>query len=280
MGRNIAENLVRLGARVELVSVLGDDDHSARLEASCASIGIGLEGSLRLRGGPASHYLCILDSDGSLAGAVAAMDSIDRLSPDRLEAVSRVLDSADLVMIDANVPETSIAWLAARYPKGTAGPLLGFDPVSVAKAARGASSLGSFSFAKPNRAEAAVLAGRFGQGRRARSKLTGGPCRPSSRAGPRRGIHLSRTRRGSSPRAPAVRPSRATSLRPMGRERWLARLPSGGRRLAPVSSSGAGDAASAAIAWACLWARAWAIVALWPSRPPCSQPPRNRPSIR
>lgn len=252
VGRNIAENLVRLGARVELVSVLGGDDHSARLEASCASIGIGLEGSLRLRGGPASHYLCILDSDGSLAGAVAAMDSIDSLSPDRLEAVSSVLDRADLVMIDANVPETSIAWLAARYPKGTAGPLLGFDPVSVAKAARGASSLGSFSFAKPNRAEAAVLAGL--------SAKDAAPDRnsPAALAGllRARGLGEAFISLGveglfaEGPGGAAV--ARDKPAVPMGRERWLARLPSEGRRLAPVSSSGAGDAASAAIAWSLL----------------------------
>lgn len=245
VGRNIAENLVRLGVRVELVSVLGDDDHSARLEESCVSIGIGLEGSLRLPGRSASRYLCILDSDGSLAGAVAAMDSIDSLSPGRLEAISSLLDSATLIMVDANIPEASIAWLAARYPRGSGGPILGFDPVSVAKAARGAASLGSFSFAKPNRAEAAVLAG-FEPAASARESS------PESLAGllRARGLGEAFISLGAEGLW-AEGPGDATAA-PAGHERWLARLPNEAGRLALVNASGAGDAASAAIAWGML----------------------------
>jgi hypothetical protein len=81
------------------------------------------------------------------------------MSPERLEERAFLLDSADLIIVDANIPENPIKWLAERYPKGKQGPLLGFDPVSVQKAARGADSLASFTFAKPNRAEAALLAG-------------------------------------------------------------------------------------------------------------------------
>jgi len=130
VGRNIAENLVRLGVRVELVSALGDDDFSHSLEDSCASIGIGLSGSLRLKRSPASLYLCLLDSDGSLVGAVCSMDSIDALLPERLAERAPLLDSADLILVDANVPEASIAWLAARYPQGGGRPILGFDPAA------------------------------------------------------------------------------------------------------------------------------------------------------
>ena len=36
VGRNIAENLVRLGVRVELFSVLGDDDSSSTLSESAS----------------------------------------------------------------------------------------------------------------------------------------------------------------------------------------------------------------------------------------------------
>jgi pseudouridine kinase len=239
VGRNIAENLVRLGARVELVSVLGDDDHSARLEESCASIGIGLAGVLRLQGVPASQYLCILDSDGSLAGAVAAMDSIERLSPQRLEERVSLLDSADIVIVDANISEDSIAWLARRYPKSARRPLLGFDPVSVAKAAKGASSLGAFSFAKPNRAEAAILVG-LAAGQGATALATATTLATALRA---KGLGEAFVSSGSE----------GLCAEGAGGERWVARLPSpGGHSLAAVNASGAGDAACAAIAWGLL----------------------------
>ncbi len=245
VGRNIAENLVRLGARVELLSVLGDDDYSARLEESCASIGIGLRGSLRLRGVAASQYLCILDSDGSLAGAVAAMDSIERLSPQRLEERASLLDSADIIILDANISEDSIAWLARRYPKGARRPLLGFDPVSVTKAAKGASSLGSFSFAKPNRGEAAVLAGLPA----GESAMTLSPAMTLASAM----TFASALRAKGLGEAFVSSGSGGLCAEGAGGERWVARLPSpDGPGLAAVNASGAGDAACAAIAWGLL----------------------------
>jgi pseudouridine kinase len=229
VGRNIAENLARLGARVELMSVLGDDDFSRILEDSCASVGIGLSGCLRLPNSPASRYLCLLDADGSLVGAVCAMDTIDGFLPERLAERAPLLDQADLVLVDANLPEASIAWLAARYPRGTRKPLLGFDPVSVKKSVRGKASLGSFAFAKPNREEAAVLTG-------LPASTEPAELAKALRATGVSDVFLSLGTEGLLAEGPA--------------ERWLAHLPqtlpSG---LAKINASGAGDAATAAIAW-------------------------------
>jgi pseudouridine kinase len=243
VGRNIAENLARLGARVELVTVMGDDEYSTWLEHSCASVGIGLAAALRLQNSPASQYLCILDTDGSLAGAVAAMEAIDLLSPQRLEERAALLDSADLIMVDANVPEASILWLAARYPRGTKRPLLGFDPVSASKAARGASSLGCFAFAKPNRAEAAVLAGLAGGA---------GPTDAAALAGALRARGLGEA--FVSLGGEGVLAEGGLEGDPEGEvERWVARIPARpGPGLEQVNLSGAGDAACAAIAWGLL----------------------------
>ncbi|MDP3177474.1 MAG: PfkB family carbohydrate kinase, partial [Spirochaetaceae bacterium] len=74
VGRNIAENLVRLGRSVELVTVLGTDSLSDELAKSCADRGIGLSGSIRLPGSSSSTYITIFDHDGSLVGAIAAME--------------------------------------------------------------------------------------------------------------------------------------------------------------------------------------------------------------
>jgi pseudouridine kinase len=232
VGRNIAENLARLGARVELVSVLGDDEFSSLLEDSCTSVGIGLEGTLRLKGVRASGYLCLLDADGSLVGAVSSMDPIDSLVPQRLAERAELFDEAELILVDANLSEASIAWLAARYPSGTKKPLLGFDPVSVRKAGRGRSSLASFAFAKPNREEAALLAGL-----------------PSSTAP----AELARALRGAGLGEAFVSLGREGLWAEDRRERWIARLPARPTAgLEPVNASGAGDAAGAAIAWGLL----------------------------
>lgn len=161
VGRNIAENLARLGCRVELLSVLGDDGASAELEASCAARGIGLRGTLRLPGRAASTYLCLLDADGGLVGAVSSMEAMEELLPPVLEERRELFDRADCVVVDANLPEASIAWIAREYGRGSGGrrPLLALDPVSETKALRALPRLGDFDLAKPNLREAAVLAG-------------------------------------------------------------------------------------------------------------------------
>lgn len=169
VGRNVAENLVRLGLRTELVTVFGDDTLSEELFRSCGRLGISTRGAMRLSSTPASQYICLLDggdSGGRLVGAVAAMSSFERLTPARLEERSGLLDSASVIVVDSNLPEDSIAWLAERYGRGRPAlslgrksPLLVLDPVSAAKAVRAKPVLGAFTFVKPNRAEAEILSG-------------------------------------------------------------------------------------------------------------------------
>ncbi len=169
VGRNIAENLVRLGLKTELVTVLGDDTLSAELALSCGRLGISIRGSLRLSSTPASQYICLLDggdAPGRLLGAVASMSAFERLTPERLEERSGLLDGAQVVFADANLPAASLAWLADRYGRGKSAlvfgrqkPLLALDPVSTGKAPRAAEIVGCFDLVKPNRAEAQILSG-------------------------------------------------------------------------------------------------------------------------
>jgi len=163
VGRNIAENLDRLGFEVELVTALGDDCLSRQLEEDCYDVGIGLSGAVRVAGGKSPVYLCILEPDGGFLGAVISMEAMDGLSPDRLEERIGLLDRAWGIVVDANVPEKSIEWIAGRYGGRGNGPLLVLDPVSVAKASRFANHLGAFDMAKPNLAEARILAGMPGE---------------------------------------------------------------------------------------------------------------------
>lgn len=167
VGRNIAENLIRMGIRTELVTVFGDDTLSEELYRSCGRLGISTRGSIRLSNTPASQYICLLDggdSGGRLLGAVAAMSSFDKLTPARLDERSGLLDSSAVIVVDSNLPAESIKWLADRYGRdkpadelGRPRPILVLDPVSASKAEKGKAVLGSFTFVKPNRVEAGIL---------------------------------------------------------------------------------------------------------------------------
>ena len=154
VGRNIAENLCRLGHRVVMVTALGEDAHAQQIQLSCRELGMDLSHSLIVPGARTSAYLCLNDADGEIVGAVSDMAIYDALTPDFLRSKLEVLNRAALVVLDANLSRESIDFLAANVK----APLFA-DPVSVKKADRLAGALSHLVVMKPNRLEAALLTG-------------------------------------------------------------------------------------------------------------------------
>ena len=154
VGRNIAENLARLGLSVSLLTILGDDLHGQMIRRHSARAGIDLSLSLTDPDAATSTYLCINEPDGDLHIAVSDMSIYDRLLPDRLEKLLPELNRADLVVMDANLPEETLVWLARQVQVPLAA-----DPVSAAKASRLKSVLPRLTLLKPNVQEAEILTG-------------------------------------------------------------------------------------------------------------------------
>ncbi len=179
VGRNIAENLVRLGLDVELITVVGDSSSWDGLVSRTEKLGISLAHSLRIKEAPLSVYLCILDRDGNLMGAVADMSAIDEMQIHDLEAQKPLLDFAKAIVVDGNIPKDCIEWIAENYgvledekkphissikqksqePDAISRPLLIADPVSTKKSEKFVSCFGKFDIAKPNVSESARIAG-------------------------------------------------------------------------------------------------------------------------
>lgn len=86
--------------------------------------------------------------------AVADMEIYDHVTPAFLRSRSALLHNAQLVVVDTNIPEESIAWLAENCKV----PLFA-DPVSTAKAEKLRPVLGKLHTLKPNRMEAELLSG-------------------------------------------------------------------------------------------------------------------------
>ena len=154
VGRNIAHNLALLGVDTRMLTVLGEDLYAQRLAASCAEAGIDLTQSLHLPGESTSTYLYILDERGDMALALSDMAIYRRLTPEALAPRLPWLNSASVIVLDANIPSESIVWLCehARVPVFA-------DPVSVTKADRLADVLPRLHTLKPNRLEAERLTG-------------------------------------------------------------------------------------------------------------------------
>ena len=131
VGRNIAENLGRLGTSVALVSRVADDTFGrfVRQETELAGVDITHVVTDAER---TATYLATLDSDGSLVVAVSDFAAVDTMQPEHLPADA--FDAADYVVLDANLPLPVM--ISAIQTAQRHGSMIVIEPVSVAKAAR------------------------------------------------------------------------------------------------------------------------------------------------
>lgn len=155
VGRNIAENLARLGAVVQFFSVVGQDAWGDELLAACRSAGVGVDHVLRPADVSTSVYLSVLDADGEMKLALNDMAALTHLNVAALDKRAGFLDRAHMWVIDANLSEEALQWLFQRR----AQQRVIVDTVSAAKVGRLTPYLASIHTLKPNALEAEVLTG-------------------------------------------------------------------------------------------------------------------------
>ncbi len=155
VARNIAENLGRLGTTVSLMTAIGRDAHGDRIRNVCQSAGIDSEHSILSDRYPTSTYLALQDGRGDMAWAVSQMDIMAEMTVENLRKEEAWLDQASALVLDANLPEAALNWLADRYRHLP----VWVDPVSVEKSKKVRGFLSCLYAIKPNRQEAAQLSG-------------------------------------------------------------------------------------------------------------------------
>lgn len=159
VARNIAENLARLGTPVHLVAAVGRDAAGDWLLDQTAEAGVRLE-LVHRTGCPTGTYVALLDRDGELVAAVSDMTATAELGPEQLERARGLIQSAGLLVLDANLPSATLE-RALQIASGF-GVRIVLEPVSAPKAAVLAEHLkpGRPVFlVTPNRDELGVMAG-------------------------------------------------------------------------------------------------------------------------
>ena len=154
VGRNIAHNMALLGLDVRLITAFGDDLYAQRIAASCGELGIDISRALQIPGERTSTYLFIADEEGEMELALSDMEIYRHITPAFLNTRLQLLQNAQLVVVDANIPAGAIRWLADHV-----GPPIFADPVSTAKADKLRPVLGKLHTLKPNHLEAELLSG-------------------------------------------------------------------------------------------------------------------------
>ncbi|MGZ4451237.1 MAG: PfkB family carbohydrate kinase [Nocardioides sp.] len=131
VGRNVAENLARLGTRTHLVAAVGQDALGDQLLSATSAAGVHVE-HVRRSARATGTYTAVLDADGELVVAVADMVATDELGPEQVHAARDLLAGAGLVVLDGNLAPATLG-LAADLASD-AGVRVVVEPVSVPKA--------------------------------------------------------------------------------------------------------------------------------------------------
>jgi pseudouridine kinase len=159
VGRNIAENLARLGHRPHLVAAVGDDVVGHELLTRTAAAGVDIDYVVRGSHGT-GIYVALLNNDGELIAAVSDMAATEAMHVEQVMNSAHVIARAGIAVIDGNLPLEVSRWVVSTST--ASGGRTVAEPVSVAKARRLANLLdpGLPVFAvTPNVAELAALVG-------------------------------------------------------------------------------------------------------------------------
>lgn len=156
VGRNIGENLVKLGIETRLISIVGDDLYGNRILEEAKLIGLNMDDSLVIKGHATSTYLSILNEKGDMTAAISHMDIYDNMTVEFIKNKKYVVENSRLCVIDTNIPKEVIEYLVT----GCRNTIFFLDTVSAAKAKKVKDFIGYFHTVKPNKIEAEMLTGK------------------------------------------------------------------------------------------------------------------------
>jgi pseudouridine kinase len=158
VGRNIAENLARLGESVVLLSAVGDDESGQRILQQAAECDLDVSHVLVDAAHRTAAYLAVLDKDGNLLMSIDDMSiNRDLVTPEFVYRRRALFRDAQMVVLDANLAPatlTTIFNLAQRYDLPVCA-----DPTTATLAPRLCPHLPGLTLVTPNAAEAEALCG-------------------------------------------------------------------------------------------------------------------------
>jgi pseudouridine kinase len=155
---NIAANLGKLGTKPRLLTFVGSDCDGRALLEDCCRFGIDTSLVTTLDGEKTASYLAILDERGDLYSAIAAMGIYDRVTPEMIGRHGEAIETAPLVVADANLPGETLQYLISLCKER--GARLWVEPTTADKCRRILPDMHGITWLSPNREELEALVGR------------------------------------------------------------------------------------------------------------------------
>jgi pseudouridine kinase len=154
VGRNIAENLSRLGIHTTLITPLGEDHYRKMIEDQAKDSGLNLC-PINIKETPL--YVSIINQKGEDLVGVAIMDGIESIHMSSIMKFKDVVESSDIVVLDTNLSEDVLTEILVLY-----GEKSYIDAISGEKAKKLKHLLSHIHTLKMNFTEAKTLTG-FGE---------------------------------------------------------------------------------------------------------------------
>jgi len=153
VGRNIAENLVRLGLNTKLITAVGNDSFGTEIVNSCNEIGIDLKDSLFEKKLNSSVYLAIMDEKNDMALGMDAMSICEALDINFIRKKKVQINNASIIVLDTNLRKDVLEYIVNSYPNKK----YFLDTVSGIKSVKAQNILDKLFMIKTNKLEAEVL---------------------------------------------------------------------------------------------------------------------------
>ena len=155
VGRNITENVARMGGSVAMISAIGGDQMGLGAREHLASLGVDVSRVEVKKDATSAIYLSILNDKNDMELAISDMDVVKYIFPEVLEKNKDLLSSSKVIALDGNLQKETLEYAAENFSQT---PIF-FDPVSTPKAVRAAGIIGRLTCIKPNVMEAETLSG-------------------------------------------------------------------------------------------------------------------------
>ncbi|MFH0801622.1 MAG: carbohydrate kinase family protein [bacterium] len=155
---NIALNLAKLGLSPLFISMLGDDPEGRHLAETCSEAGIDTSRIVLSPRERTAIYQAVMDEEGELYVAIAAMRIFDCFTPEFLSLHESALLQASLVIADTNPPPETLHFLIEFCRKHNIA--LWIEPTTADKSRKIFPHLDGITYLSPNREELEILVGK------------------------------------------------------------------------------------------------------------------------
>ena len=157
VGRNVAENLARLGVSTMLLSAVGDDSVGKYLLDATNAGGVDVSRLIVSSEFPSASYLAAVDHNGNPVLSIDDMHIMELVTPKHIYANRKWITGASMVVLDGNLSPASIKSAVSVAAKASVPVCV--DPASVALSPRVSPHLSQLFMVVPNQAEAEALSG-------------------------------------------------------------------------------------------------------------------------